>query len=170
MTFDVREESLTDLTITQDRSFTITGDDGSGLPAGIVGDTDWVRYGNLARWGKGVEFLGGLASGLQGLFNSLAGSVNTNTRVRSFFATGGVNEYDYYFIPVRFGAATFQKGIFVGGFVRLKNVDGTLYETIPDGETEDPITINNGYASEEYYVYQTLYDNQNDPGEPIVVS
>jgi hypothetical protein len=170
LTLEQRDISLTGLTVDQDRSFTITGDDGSGQPGGITADTEFVRYGNLVRWGKGAEKLGGLASSLQALFNALAGSVNTNTRARSFFATGGVNEYEYYFLPARFGEVIFQKDMFVGGFIRLKNVDGTLYQTVPDGETEDPILISNGYASENYYVYQSLYDGQNDPVTPINAS
>lgn len=170
LNFDDFDESLTGLSVDVDRSFTITGNDGSLLPGGIQADTEWVRFGNYARWGFGADFILGLASGMQGLFNGLAGSINTNTRNRSFFATGGVNQHCFYFYPARFGEATFTKGIFVGGFIRLKNVDGTLYDTIPDGETEDPITINNGYASEEYYVYQSMYDNQDDPVTPIVVT
>ncbi len=165
-----RTKSLTGLTITADTSFTITGNDGEGQPASIDSDTAFVRYGNYVRWGKGVDKLNGLASTLQALFDGLVGSVNTNTRARSFNATGEENEHEFYFVPARFGEVTFQKGIFVGGFVRLKNVNGVLVQTVPDEETEDDILISNGYASENYYVYMSLYDNQIDAVTPIVAS
>ena len=165
-----RTKSLTGLAITEDRSFTITGDDGEAQDGSIDSDTEFVRYGNYVRWGKGADLLNGSSASLQALFDGLASSINTNTRARSFFAIGGVAEHEYYLVPARFGEVTFQKGIFVGGFVRLKNVDGTLYQTLPDGETEDEILINNGYASENYYVYMSLYDNQADAVTPIVAS
>jgi hypothetical protein len=165
-----RAKSLTGLSFTSDRFFTIAGDDGDLQPGSTDSDTEYVRFGNYVRWGFGVDKIGGLASTMQALFNGLAGSINTNTRARSIFATGGVNQYMFYFVPARFGEVTFQKGIFIGGFVRLKNVLGTLYQTVPDGGVEIAIPINNGFASENYYVYQAIYDNQVDPVTPIVAS
>lgn len=162
--------ALTGLAVDQDRSFTITGDDGEGEDGSVDSDTEFVRYGNYVRWGKGLDMLNGLASSIQALFDGLTGSVNTNTKAREFFAIGGVNEHEFYMVPARFGEVSFQKGIFVGGFVRLKNVNGTLVQTLPVGETEDDILINNGFASENYYVYMSLYDNQVDAVTPIVAS
>lgn len=165
-----RTKSVTGLAIVNDISFTITGDDGAAQSGSVDADSAFVRYGNLVRWGKGASKVGLATSGLQALFNGLASSINTNVRGRSILMTGGVNEYDFYFLPVRFGTVTFQKGIFVGGFVRLKNVAGVLKDALGIGDVESPISINNGYAAENYYVYMTLYDNQADPTTPVVAS
>ena len=67
--------------------------------------------------------------------------------------------------------ATFTFDGFEGGFVRIKNVSGTMKTEVLDGETESDILLTNDEGYEEaYYVYQSVYDNREGGSKNVIVS
>jgi hypothetical protein len=91
------------------------------------------------------------------------------SRANSIYGTGGVNKKFFIIYPAAWGEAVFTKGIFVGGFQRLKNEAGTLVVTVAGTELPISWTNQHGYT-EDVYVYQSLYDNIADAVEPIIIS
>lgn len=148
-------------------AFTLTGNDGSGQPGGIATDIKSVAFGNLMWLGFGVSKVGAAASGMQAFIQSLQTSVIKTARAHTYFATGSVNEKHFVAYPKAWGLATFTKGIFSGGYVRLKSVAGVMQTT---GSETDLIITNSLGAAEAYYVFESLYDNQNDVITPFIIS
>ena len=160
------------LNITANDQFSITGDDGSGQAGGIATDSVSITFGNYQIWGDYTSMLNRPSSEISSMIDNLAnkGSKVKTSRANQIYATGGANRYFLIIYPASWGEATFKKGIFEGGFFRLKSVNGTLVRTVPDGESEAPINWTNeeGYT-EEVFVYQSLYDNTADDVEPIII-
>jgi hypothetical protein len=151
-------------------SFTIEGDDGLGQPGSEASDVESIVFGNLMWLGHGLTKIGSSAASLEAFIESLQTSVIKTARAHQYFATGGANQKHFVAYPKAWGLATFTKGIFSGGYVRLKNVGGTLVQDAGvNPETDIIITNSKGYA-EAYYIYESLYDNQNDPVTPFVIS
>lgn len=151
-------------------SFTVQGNDGLNQPGSIASDTKSITFGNIMWIGSGTTKINSSTAGLEAFLESLSGVIKTS-RNHTYFATGGVNEKHFVAYPTSFGLGTFTKGIFTGGYIRLKNVGGTLKSVLGIGDIESPITITNskGY-SENYYVYESEYDNQADNITSFVIS
>jgi hypothetical protein len=166
-----RAKIETGLNVTDDIIYEIEGNDGQGVTGSIATDTDSILFGNYLITGDYTNMLNQPVSQIPTLISNLA---NKNTEVRrnrtvSVFATGSTNRKFFIIYPASWGLGTFTKGIFEGGFQRLKNQAGTLVVNVTG--TELPITWSNeeGY-SEEFYIYQSLYDNTEDAVEPIIIS
>lgn len=151
-------------------SFTIAGNDGLGQPGSTASSTKSISFGNILYLGTGPDKFNTATSGIEAFIESLT-AVTKTARSYSYHATGGTNQYHFIAYPKAWGLATFTKGIFTGGYVRLKNVLGTLKAELGGGDVESDITITNskGYT-EEYYVYQSLFDDQADAVTPFVIS
>lgn len=156
--------------IDEDITITIEGDDGSGLNSGQASDSKSILFGNYMWIGDGASKINSATSAIEAFLESLTSTIKTS-RVHSYFATGGVNEKHFVAYPKSFGLATFTKGIFNGGYIRLKNVSGTLKSELGMGDIESDVIITNskGYA-EAYYIYESLYDNQEDAATPFIIS
>ena len=166
-----RAKTTTGLTITEDISYQVDGDDGQGESGSTALDIAFVLFGNYQIWGDYTNMLGQAVSQVPTLIANLA---NKNTeikrdRLNSVFATGGLNQRFFIIYPAAWGLATFTKGTFEGGLVRLKSEGGVLVDTIVT--SEDPISWTNeeGYA-EDIYIYQSQYDDREDLVEPIVIT
>ncbi len=154
--------------VTSNITFTLTGNDGEGQTGSIASDNESISFGNIMYLGKGPSKIGALASGMEAFIESLATSTIKTARAHTYYATGGANEHHFVAYPKAWGEATFTKGIFSGGYVRLKNVGGTMEV---DGTPETDVAFTNTASfSENYYIYQSLYDNQNDAVTPFVIS
>lgn len=165
VTKDYSGESITD-----DITFTISGDDELAFPDSVANDNASLQFGNYRFWGDGVNMSGASQATLEALLATLTNEIS-NSRAKSVNATGGSGEHFYYAYPKVLGLATFTKGIFSGGFVRLKLVGGVFKITLTGGDTESDFMYDNGNGfSEAYYVYMSTFDNQNDLNEPIVIS
>lgn len=143
-------------------SLTIQGNDGLGQPGSIASDTKSISFGNLLWLGAGSSLLNQPSSSVEAFIESLTGVIKTS-RAHTYFATGGANQKHFVAYPKAWGLATFTKGVFTGGYWRLKNVSGILKVVLGEGETESDLIITNsaGHA-EAYYLYETEYDNQAD--------
>jgi hypothetical protein len=151
-------------------SLTIQGNDGLAQPGSIASDTKSISFGNIMWIGAGTSKINESTAGIEAFIESLSGVIKTS-RNHTYFATGGVNQKHFVAYPAAFGLGTFTKGIFTGGYIRLKNVGGTLKSVLGIGDIESPITITNskGY-SENYYIYESEYDNQADNVTPFTIS
>jgi len=157
------------VSITDDATVTINGDDGSGNPGSTADATAQIQFANVVAWGDYTDLISSNVSDLQAIFDGMNTSVQ-RTRGKTLYATGGANRHFYYFVPKRYGLVTFQKGIFIGGFIRLKNDSGVLVDDLGT-DTESDILLTNSLGFQEaYYVYESEYDNQNDPVTPIIAS
>ena len=166
-----RNKTTTGLTITDNATIELTVDDASGRTGGIAVDSDTIVFGNYMIWGDYTNMIGQPASSISTLIANLA-SKNTQiktSRANSVYATGLTNRHFFIIYPAAWGEGTFYKEPFYGGFQRLKNDGGTLVVTVAGSETPISWTNEEGY-SENYYVYQSLYDNPEDAVEPIVIS
>jgi hypothetical protein len=156
------------VSVTSNITFTLTGNDGEGQPGSTDSDSKSITFGNVMYLGKGPSKIGALASGMEAFIESLATSTIKTSRGHTYNATGAANEHHFVAYPKAWGEATFTKGIFSGGYVRLKNVGGTMEV---DGSPEIDVSFGNSASfSEEYYIYQSLYDNQNDPVTPFIIT
>lgn len=165
-----RSKTITVQTITGDVAFTLAANDGQGTPHSIGSDVKSILFGNDFYHDKHADFLLTLTSSLVSALSGFSKTVKTS-RVNTYFPVGVANEHDIIGYPKRFGLATFTKGIFSGGYIRLKNVGGTLKSELGDMETESDILVTNAAGHQEaYYFYQSLYDNQADNVTPFVVS
>jgi hypothetical protein len=166
--FDDTDYTYTGETIDEDISFTLTGNDGEGLPGSIDTDIKSIQFGNYMFLGAGASKINSATSSIEAFIEALATQTIKTARAHTYFATGGVNQKHFVAYPKAWGLATFTKGIFAGGYVRLKNIAGTL---LTEGTPETDIMITNSLGHEEaYYVYESLYDNQNDPTTPFIIS
>jgi hypothetical protein len=156
--------------ITSGLSLTIQGNDGLSQPGSIASDTESISFGNYMLLGAGTSKINQATSGLEAFLEAMTPVIKTS-RTHTYFATGGVNQKHFVAYPKAFGLGTFTKGIFTGGYIRLKNVAGTLKAELGIGDVESDIIITNsaGYA-EAYYVYESEYDNQNDPVTSFTIS
>jgi hypothetical protein len=161
----VRSYDYTGQTITANMSVTIQGNDGSGPKS----DSKSIAFGNYIYTGHGLSKLGSAASTLQAFITAMTATVKTS-RAHTYFATGGENEKHFVAIPKVFGLATFTKAPFVGGYVRLKNVGGTLLADAGEDPETDILLTNSLGFEEAYYVYESLIDNQADAVTPFVIS
>lgn len=157
--------------ITSNISFTLTGNDGLGFPGSIDTDIRTIEFGNTLYLGHGSSKILTATSGIASFITSMATKVTKTSRIHTYYATGGENQKHFVAYPAAYGMATFTKGPFSGGYVRLKNVLGVLKSTLDPGDTELSISITNslGY-SESYYIYESLVDNQEDPVTPFIIS
>lgn len=165
-----RSHDYTSQTISSDVSFTISGNDGNGQPGSVDTDVKSITFGNNLLLGDTTNF--NLQSTASFITATAAFSKTIKTaRTHTYFATGGANRHHYVVYPKAWGLGTFTKGIFEGGYVRLKNVGGTLKQELGGGDVETDINITNekGY-SEAHYVYMSLYDNQADAVTPFELS
>jgi hypothetical protein len=165
----------TGLTVTSDISVILNGDTGEGFtPESIATDTKIVTFGNYLAYGKGLSLDGLADTEAQTYLDSFVGLTQTETRtnrVSSVFGLGSTNEKFYIMYPKAWGLGTFQKGIFVGGFIRLKNVAGILKHTLGGGDTEIDLILDNGEGhTEAFYLYETFFDNQVDAVTPINIT
>lgn len=165
-----RSHDYTGQSISSNMSFTLEGNDGEGQSGSIASDLESITFGNYMWLGHGVSKLNSAASGIETFIESLATSTIKTSRTHTYYATGGVNEHHFIAYPKAWGLATFTKGIFDGGYVRLKNVAGTLVaDAGVNPELDITFTNSKGHA-EAYYVYESLYDNQADAVTPFVIS
>jgi hypothetical protein len=163
---DTRSYDYTGVAVSANVTLTVTVGDGTGTDS----DAKSIVFGNNIALGAAVDMSGGPLSALVTAFAGMTKVIKTS-RVHTYFATGGVNQKHYVFIPKSFGDATFTKGIFTGGYVRLKNVSNVLKIDLLEGDVESDINFANSKGfSEAYNVYMSLYDNQNDPVNPFVIS
>lgn len=163
--YDYTGESITENTV-----INLQGNDGSGLDGAIANLAQTVRFGNYYYRGHGASLFNGAVSAVQAFLDSLSKSIETS-KVKNLFGTGGNQEFFFFAYPKSLGLPSdIKKGIFSGGYVRLINVAGSLKTSLGDGETELDITVSNGLTSEAYYLFQSLYDNQNDPNQPIEIT
>lgn len=166
-----RAKITTGLNITGDITYTLQGNDGQGQVGSVASDSDTLLFGNYMIWGDYTNMNNQPVSQVPTLIADLASrnaKIRRN-RLNSIFATGLVNRRFFVIYPASWGLATFTKGIFEGGFVRMKNEAGTLVTTVITSESPIEWTNEEGYT-EEVYIYQTLYDNTEDSVEPIVIT
>jgi len=164
------DHDYTSQTITSDITFTISGNDGNGQPGSVDTDQKSILFGNNMILGNTTNFNLQPTTSFLTAISGFTKIVKT-ARTHTYFATGGANQHHYVIYPKAWGLGTFTKGIFEGGYVRLKNVAGTLKQTLGEGDVESDIMITNEKGhSEAYYVYMTLYDNQNDAVTPFELS
>lgn len=165
-----RVYNYTGQNITSNMSFTLEGNDGEGHSGSIASDVKNITFGNLMWLGHGSSKLNTATSAIEAFIESLATSTIKTARNHTYFATGGINEHHFVAYPKAWGLATFQKGTFKGGYIRLKNVAGTLVSDT-NGNPEADITITNskGFV-EAYYCYMSLYDNQGDTITSFTIS
>jgi hypothetical protein len=156
--------------ITTNVSFTLEGNDGEGHSGSIASDTKSITFGNYMWLGHGVSKLGSSVASLEAFIESLGTSTIKTSRSHTYFATGGTNEKHFIAYPKAWGLATFTKGIFSGGYVRLKNVAGLLVSDIGVGTEIDIEFTNSAGHTEAYYVFESLYDNQTDAVTPFIIS
>ncbi len=147
--------------------FTLQGNDGLGQSGSIASDTKGVSFGNILYLGAGPSQIGKTPVQLETFIDTLLATVKL-ARQHTYFATGGANQKHFVAYPKAFGLATFTKGIFAGGYVRLKSVGGAMQ--FEDGIENDVIFTNPATFAEAYYIYESLYDNQNDPVTPFIIS
>jgi hypothetical protein len=168
-----RGYDYTSQSIVNNTEFTLDGNDGldnGGQSA--AEDSKSITFGNYLAWGKGASLLGLTTSDVQTRFAALADREVRTDFLRSVYATGTDNEKFFVMYPKRWGLADFKKGIFVGGLMRVKKVVGqtALKVDLEGGEVEEDIIIANGSGhSEAYYIYETLFDNQEDAVTPIQI-
>lgn len=160
----------TSQTITTNTTFTISGNDGNGQPGSLGSDAKSITFGNNMILGNTTNFNLLLLADFLTAISGFSKIIKT-ARAHSYFATGGANQHHYVIYPKIWGLGIFTKGIFTGGYVRLKNVAGTLKQELSGGDVELDINITNeeGYV-EAYYIYMSLYDNQEDAVTPFVLS
>lgn len=162
-----RSHDYTSQTVSDNISFTISGNDGNGQPGSIAVATQSILFGNDMILGATTDFTLQSVSSFLTAISGFTKIVKTS-RVHTYFATGGVNQHHYVIYPKAYGLGTFTKGIFEGGYVRLKNVAGTLKQELGIGDVESDVNIVNAEGfSEAFYIYMSLYDNQNDPVTPF---
>jgi len=153
--------------ISSNMSFTLTGNDGQGQPGSIDADVQSIAFGNLMWLGYGASKIGASAASMEAFIEALETSVVKTARAHTYFATGGANQKHFVAYPKAWGLATFTKGIFSGGYVRLMKVGSTMELT---GSESDLVITNSAGYSEPYYVYESLYDNQADAVTPFIIS
>jgi len=163
--------NYTSQTLDSNTSFTINGDDGLGLSGSEAADTKSISFGNLMWLGYGSSLINASTSGAEAFIEGLQTSVIKTSRVHTYYATGGANQKHFVAYPKAFGFATFTKGIFSGGYVRLKKVGSILKSDLGMSDVESDLIITNskGYA-EAYYIYESLFDNQADAVTPYEIS
>lgn len=152
--------------ISSNITFTLQGNDGQSQPGSIASDAESITFGNYMWIGDGATKIGTATSGIEAFLESLTSSLKTS-RTHTYYATGGSNEKHFVAYPKTWGLATFKKGIFEGGYVRLKNVGGTLVTDIGEGSETDVSITNSAGHSEAYYIYESLYDAQEDAVTPF---
>jgi len=165
-----RSFDYTGQNITTNISFTLQGNDGLGQPGSIDSDTKQIFFGNNMLLGVEEDFTNGTSGDLTTALAGFSKVVKTS-RAHTYFATGAANEHHFVLYPKTYGLATFTKGIFTGGYVRLKLVLGVFKQELGIGDVEVDYMVTNeeGFA-EAYYVYMSLYDNQNDAVTPFIIS
>lgn len=157
---EVRDYLYTGQNIQSNINLTLDANDGLGSS-----DSDVVSllFGNNLLVGHDINRAGTSVGGLVIAAATMAKTIKT-ARNHVYFATGGSNQHHYVLYPKSFGLGVFTKGIFTGGYVRLKNVAGSLKTELLGGDVESDIILANEKGfSEAYYAYMSLYDNQNDP-------
>lgn len=155
--------------ITSNMSFTLEGNDGESQPGSIASDTESITFGNYMWIGAGPSKINTATASLEAFLESLTGTIKT-ARAHTYYATGGANQKHFVAYPAAWGLANFFKDPFYGGYVRLKNVAGTLKAVLGIGDVETSILITNSAGHQEaYYVYESEYDNQADPSTPFVI-
>jgi len=166
LTSGLRLYDYTSLSITEDTAFTLDADDGQALPDSTLQLVKSILFGNYYYYGDGASLLGSSSSGVQAFLDGINKTIETD-KVRNLLATGGADEHFFFAFPASFGLPTeIKKGLFAGGYVRLLNVGGTLLTS----GSESDLNINNGNVSEPYYLYMSLFDNQNDPNQAVEIS
>ena len=166
-----RAKITTSLSITSDLTYTVEGDDGQGNIGSVASDSDSLLFGNYMIWGDYTNMTNQPVSQIPTLIADLA-SKNTEvkiTRFKDVFATGLVNRKFFVIYPAVWGEAIFTKSGFEGGFIRLKNEAGTLVQTVITSESPITWTNEEGYT-EEFYIYQSVYDNAEDLVTPIIIT
>lgn len=156
--------------LTEDATLTLSGDDGAGRTGSVDSETFQIQFGNYFAHTVTTDLIGLNQNLLQNLYDNAQRTVK-RARQGSFFPSSVANQHDLVIYPKSWGLGTFTKGIFEGGFVRLKNVAGELKSIVGQGETETDIILNNGNGfSEAFYVYQSLIDFQQDTEVPFIIS
>jgi hypothetical protein len=156
--------------ITSNMSFTLQGNDGESQPGSIASDTESITFGNYMWIGAGASKINTSTSALEAFLEALTGQIKTS-RAHTYYATGGANQKHFVAYPAAWGLATFFKSPFYGGYLRLKNVAGTLKSVLGIGDVETSILITNSAGYQEaYYVYESEYDNQADAVTPFIIS
>lgn len=165
-----RAHAYTGQTIGSNITFTVEGNDGEGQSGSIASDAESITFGNYMWFGHGTSKFNTSAAALEAFIESLSTSTIKTARAHSYFATGGSNEKHFVAYPKAWGIATFTKGIFSGGYVRLKNVAGTLVSDVGEGVEIDITFTNSAGHAEAYYIFESIYDNQADAVTPFIIS
>ena len=165
-----RSFTYTAQSVEADIQCTISADDDSWMENSVVTAISTLSFGNYYYSGNTANLNGLAIASLQAILDAFNKDI-ASIKAKTMFATGGANQHFVFAYPKRFGLlTTIKKGIFQGGYVRMKNVAGVLYETVPDGGSEIDISISNGLQTEAYYVYMSSFDFQNDNQTPVEVS
>lgn len=166
----VETYEYTGLTITDDIQFTLSDDDGAFETESVQIINDSLIFGNHRIWGDALTAEGIGIAAMQILLDTFNKDIS-NTKNKTVAATGGANNHFFYAYPKSLGEATFKKGIFEGGFIRLKVVLGIFKLDLIGGDVEQEFIYDNGNGfTEAYYIYMSTFDNQNDPITPIVIT
>jgi hypothetical protein len=165
-----RSHDYEGLNIISNLSFTISGNDGNGQPGSIANSTRSITFGNYMMFGVSPDLTLAAVGTLLALVPGMTKVIKTS-RNHTYFPTGGPNQHHLVLYEKAWGLGTFTKGIFTGGYVRLKNVGGVLKIDLNPGDIETDILLTNdkGYQA-AYYVYMSLYDNQDDPVNSFTIS
>lgn len=157
--------------IISNTTFTITGNDGLGVAGSIDTATASISFGNLMWLGYGASKFNSSSSTLEAFIESLQINIIKTSRTATYYATGVSNQKHFVAYPAAYGLAIFTKGIFSGGYVRLKKVGLTIKSDLDVSDIESDIIFTNskGYA-QTYYVYESLFDNQADAVTPFIIS
>lgn len=157
-----RNHDYTSLAVTEDASVQVQGGDGQTSDS----DTENITFGNHLAIGVYTNLLFESPNDIQTIFNTLASKqVKRTQNNESFDAYGASDEHMVIMYPKAWGESAFTKGIFSGGYYRLKKVtrlgSPVFTVTLQGGEVEEDITISNnnpdGAHSEEYYIYMSEY-------------
>lgn len=163
-TLDTEDEShsYTGLSITENTEFYLNGNDGKGLEGSTLQIIFKLLFGNYFYYGNSTSLLNQATSGLQAILGGMNKDIAVSLE-KDLYATGEANKHFFFAYPKRFGLPdSIKKGEMTGGYMRLKNVAGTLKSELIGGDTESDISISNGLASEAYYVFMSQFDYQDD--------
>lgn len=159
--------------IDEDISFTIEGNTGLGGSGAVASDTKSVQFGNYMFLGHGTSKIGTSAASLEAFIEGLSTKVIKTSRGHTYFATGGAGQKHFVAYEKSLGLGVFKKSTSPGpgGYVRLKNVAGVLKVELTDEDVETDITFTNEAGHEaSYYIYESLFDFQDDDVNPFTIT
>jgi len=168
-----RDFTYTGEAVTDNLKFTLTGNDGEGQSGSVVNKSATLQFGNVITWGDYTDMLGQADTAIPALYADLLtqNNVVSNTKSRSFYTTGEENRHVFYILPKDLGEVIFSKNNLVGGYTRLKLVNGILKGLLDGGDVESDILITNSAGHQEaYFIYQSSNDDQLDVNSILTIT